>query len=70
MNPQPQAPRITPKVYFAIRPATPADNVVPLTGTAAGTVDSKPGSIPGSGSNAFDERFAAFASTCDLQTAK
>jgi len=31
------------KKFFAIRPATPADNVVPMTGTASGTVDSKPG---------------------------
>ena len=32
------------KRLFAIRPATPADNVVPMTGTAAGTAESKPGS--------------------------
>jgi len=31
------------KPYFNIRPATPADIVVPMTGTAAGTAESKPG---------------------------
>ena len=35
-------PTASAKVYFAIRPATPADNVVPMTGAAAGTAESKP----------------------------
>jgi len=35
-------PTASAKVHFAIRPLAPADNVVPMTGTAAGTAESKP----------------------------